>query len=92
MFLTPLQTCHDDLDSSGFGGLCNVFSGGVGLYGPPWGRAQHLSIHDQLAAGARVFDLRFFRATPDDQSRTSGDLTSGEFYIHRIRLPGSDLY
>jgi len=82
MFLTPLQTCHDDLDSSGFGGLCNVFSGGVGLYGPPWGRAQHLSIHDQLAAGARVFDLRFFRATPDDQSRTSGDLTSGEFYIH----------
>src|SRR5262245_20669070 len=81
-FLDPLENCHDKLDPSGFGSMCSFFEVGVAAGGLPFGMAQHLSVGQQLSAGVRVLDLRFFRATPADAGRTNGALQPGRFYIH----------
>jgi hypothetical protein len=84
-YLEAEQNCLDNLSDHGFGSLCSIFTGGIATYGKPWAEAQHRSIGGQLAAGVRVFDLRFFRATGEDAARTVGTLEpleEGKFYIH----------
>lgn len=70
-------------------GVCDGVNGFMEIVGQSWGEAQHLTVGGLLDAGARHFDLRFFRATEDDATRTSGGLVQGSFYIHHS-LAGAD--
>ena len=54
----------------------------VGYLLVPLAKTQNQTILQQLNAGARAFDLRFFKATAADAAR-SPELTAGQFYIHR---------
>src|SRR5262245_37847211 len=47
-----------------------------------WGHAQSLSIGGQLRAGARYLDLRFYRATSGDVTRSGNEVVAGHYYIH----------
>ena len=70
-FIDAYNTCLTDLNPYGVGFLCSAVQGGAAVVGPQWAHSQTLSIHDQLAAGARSLDLRFFY-----------DPGTGNFYIH----------
>lgn len=83
------EALEEVIDSSaalGFAqSLCSVGQEIAGEMFVPWARAQSLSLRGQLDAGARAFDLRFFRATLDDAKPFAGNpspLQAGEFYIH----------
>ncbi|WP_243073665.1 Calx-beta domain-containing protein [Microbacterium sp. SS28] len=84
--LAPMDaSCRDTVpDALHF--LCDEWSGTIASVSLPWARTQSRDLQGQLNAGSRFFDLRFFRATADDQERTKNDpelrLTEGNFYIH----------
>lgn len=68
--------------------VCDGAQGGMALVAQAWGEAQHLTVGGLLDAGARHFDLRFFRATSDDVRRMP-TAVEGSFYIHHT-LTGAD--
>ncbi|MDH3431902.1 MAG: FG-GAP-like repeat-containing protein [Gammaproteobacteria bacterium] len=53
----------------------------MGYFMVPFAKAQNVDILNQLRAGARALDLRFFRANEADAA-TSPELTPTEFYAH----------
>ena len=72
-------------------GVCDGVEGFMEIIGKSWGEAQHLTVGGLLDAGARHFDLRFFRATAADAARSNGELVPGTFYIHHsLAGPDSD--
>ena len=83
-FLDVVEKCNDYV---GLGLSCDTFLSQVAI---PWARAQNRSVRGQLEAGARSLDLRFFRATMADQTRTLGLLRAGRFYVHHT-VVGPDL-
>ena len=81
-------TCRDYMPPA-LEGVCDSAGGFMEIVGQAWGQAQHLTVGGLLDAGARHFDLRFFRATAADAARTGGGLVQGSFYIHHS-LAGAD--
>jgi hypothetical protein len=84
LFTDLVRDCQGEL-SDLLEGVCVTLSSTIVAIGQAWGRAQHRSVGQQLSDGARVFDLRFFRATTEE------GLESGRFYIHHsLTGPDSD--
>jgi hypothetical protein len=69
--ITAYNTCQSDLNPYGLGSLCSDFQGGVATFGLPWARSQQLTIYNQLEAGVRSLDLRFYF-----------DPTTGNYFAH----------
>ncbi|QKJ18603.1 Calx-beta domain-containing protein [Microbacterium hominis] len=76
--------------------LCGAAFSTFAALSRPWAQAQDLIVYDQLMAGSRFLDLRFFRATADDEEATrqlapQHQMTEGTFYIHHtLRGPTLD--
>lgn len=87
----------DGLFSAALSKICaDLVSGptALGAFGvfAPWSSAQNLSIADQLKAGARYFDLRFYRATSNDPLWLVGESEVGSFYTHHtLAGPSSEI-
>ena len=81
-------SCREELPTA-LEGICSAAGTYMAIVGQAWGEAQHLTVGAMLDAGARHFDLRFFRATADDAARSNGELVEGTFYIHHS-LAGPD--
>jgi len=87
-FFDVEASCLEDLPPA-LEGVCFAAGTYMAIVGQAWGEAQHLTMGGMLDAGARFFDLRFFRATAWDQARSFGNLQEGAFYIHHS-LAGPD--
>lgn len=74
--------CQDAVADATEAYFCGGSTALMAMFGQNWGQAQHLTVGQQLNAGARRFDLRFFRATADDADRSDGQLIEGTFYAH----------
>lgn len=83
----PVAACMEEVPF--FAPYCEAARDLIAGYAKDFAAAQHLSVGGQLDAGARFLDLRFFRATSDDQIRTLGRLQEGQFYAHH-GLAGSN--
>lgn len=83
----PIAACMEAVPS--LAQFCEAGRDIMAGYARDFATAQTLSVRGQLDAGARFLDLRFFRATRDDQTRTRGRLQEGHFYAHH-GLAGPD--